>query len=126
MFTFQFLVERCPVFLKLYFHMLMQFASYGDEDCIMQHLAAAAMGRAHQLGRREHIRVRPSTAQGHPHFVLVSGTPVGAPSSPASSSPVASPPQTTNNEASLATIFTFPHHSAANRDDSSTDSPTLR
>lgn len=93
----------------------------------MQHLAAAAMGRAHQLGRREHIRFRPSTtAQGHPHFVLVSGTPAGAPSSPASSSPVASPPQTTNSEASLATAFTFPHHSAANRDGGSTNSPTPR
>jgi E3 ubiquitin-protein ligase RHF len=73
--------------------MLMQFASYGDEDFIMQHLAAAAMGRAHQMSRREHIRFRPSsTAQGHPHFVLVSGAPAGAPSSPAASSPAASPP----------------------------------
>jgi hypothetical protein len=107
--------------------MLMQFASYGDEDFIMQHLAAAAMGRAHQMSRREHIRFRPSsTAQGHPHFVLVSGAPAGAPSSPAASSPAASPPQTTNNEASLATVFTFPHYSAANRDGGSTNSPTHR
>ena len=104
----------------------MQFASYGDEDFIMQHLAAAAMGRAH-MGRREHIRFRPSTtAQGHPQFVLVSGAPAGAPSSPASISPAASPPQTTNNEASLATVFTFPHHSAANRDGSSINSPNHR
>ncbi|KAG0590963.1 hypothetical protein KC19_1G139000 [Ceratodon purpureus] len=92
-----------------------------------RHLAAAAMGRAHQMGRREHIRFRPSTtAQGHPRFVLVSGSPAGAPSSPASSSPAASPPQTTNSEASLATVFTFPHYSAANRDGSSSNSPTQR
>jgi E3 ubiquitin-protein ligase RHF len=104
-----------------------RFASYGDEDFIMQHLAAAAMGRAHQMGRREHIRFRPSTtAQGHPHFVLVSGTPAGAPSSPASSSPAASPPQITNHEPSLTSVFTYPHYSGANSDGSSTNSPTLR
>lgn len=106
-----------------------RFASYGDEEFIMQHLAAAAMGRAHQMGRREHIRFRPSTAdyaQGHPRFVLVSGASTGAPSSPASSSPAVSPPQATNNEPSLATVFTFPHYSAANRDGSSSNSPTQR
>jgi E3 ubiquitin-protein ligase RHF len=91
----------------------------------MQHLAAAAMGRAHHMGRREHMRFRPS-AQGHPRFVLVSGTPAGAPSSPASSSPAVSPPQTTNNEPSLATVFTFPHYSPADRDGSSTNSLNLR
>lgn len=105
-----------------------RFASYGDEDFIMQHLAAAAMGRAHQMGRREHIRFRPSsTAQGHPHFVLVSGTPAGAPSSPASSSPTVSPPQSsTNHEPTLTSTYSYPHYSAANRDGSSNNSPTLR
>lgn len=104
-----------------------RFAPYGDEGCIMQHLAAAAMGRAHHMGRREHIRFRPSTtAQGHPHFVVVSGAPAGASSSPASSSPVVSPPQSTNGEASLGAVFSFPHYSAPNRDGSSANSPTIR
>jgi E3 ubiquitin-protein ligase RHF len=104
-----------------------RFASYGDEGCIMQHLAAAAMGRAHHMGRREHIRFRPSTtAQGQPHFVVVSGAPAGASSSPASSSPVVSPPRSTNGEASLGAVFSFPHYSAPNRDGSSANSPTIR
>eukprot|EP00246_Nothoceros_aenigmaticus_P007990 TRINITY_DN2241_c0_g1_i2.p1 TRINITY_DN2241_c0_g1~~TRINITY_DN2241_c0_g1_i2.p1 ORF type:complete len:401 (-),score=60.56 TRINITY_DN2241_c0_g1_i2:447-1649(-) len=51
-----------------------RFSSYGDdsdfEERIMQHLAAAAMGRAHQLARRDPIRFR-SSGQGHQHFVIV-------------------------------------------------------
>ncbi|KAG6557979.1 hypothetical protein Mapa_000158 [Marchantia paleacea] len=51
-------------------------SSYGDdsdlEDRIMQHLAAAAMGRAQQFARRgEPLRFRPSPGQGHPHFMIV-------------------------------------------------------
>ncbi|KAL3689653.1 hypothetical protein R1sor_015962 [Riccia sorocarpa] len=51
-------------------------SSYGDdsdlEDRIMQHLAAAAMGRAQQFARRgEPLRFRPSSGQGHPHFMIV-------------------------------------------------------
>lgn len=119
----------CQPILNFHSYLLlfMQFAPYGDEGCIMQHLAAAAMGRAHHMGRREHIRFRPSTtAQGHPHFVVVSGAPAGASSSPASSSPVVSPPQSTNGEASLGAVFSFPHYSAPNRDGSSANSPTIR
>lgn len=104
-----------------------RFASYGAEDFIMQHLASGAMGRAHHTSRREQIRFRPTTsAQGHPHFVLVSGAPAGAPSSPASSSPAASLPQSSNSEASLATVFGFPHYPAPNRDHSSANSSTIR
>lgn len=104
-----------------------RFASYGDENCIMQHLAAMAMGRAHPMSWREHIRSRPSTtAQGRPHYVLVSGAPAGAPSSPASSSPVASPPQTSDIETSLATVFSFPCYSAPTRDSHSANSSTPR
>lgn len=104
-----------------------RFSSYGDEDFIMQHLAAAAMGRAHHMSRREHMRFRPSaSAQNHPRFVLVSGTPAGAPSSPASSSPAVSPPQDSNNEASLATVFTFPHFSAADGGSTNSLNPRSR
>lgn len=54
----------------------MQFgASYGDEsdleDRIMQHLAAAAMGRAQDLARRgESLRYRPSPVQGLSHIMI--------------------------------------------------------
>lgn len=94
----------------------------------MQHLAAAAMGRAHHhMGRREQIRFRPSTtAQGPPHFVLVSGAPAGATSSPAATPPVVSPTAITTSTEPPATVFTFPPYSAASRDSTSSDSSSLR
>ncbi|KAK7337343.1 hypothetical protein VNO77_17910 [Canavalia gladiata] len=50
------------------------------EERIIQHLAAAAaMGRAHQLGRREGQQIR-SAVHGHPHFLVFSAQPI-APSS---------------------------------------------
>ncbi|KAK7345198.1 hypothetical protein VNO77_15774 [Canavalia gladiata] len=50
------------------------------EERILQHLAAAAaMRRAHHLGRREGQRTRPS-AHGHPHFLVVPTRPSAPPS----------------------------------------------
>ncbi|KAG6693895.1 hypothetical protein I3842_09G023600 [Carya illinoinensis] len=49
------------------------------EERIIQHLAAAAaMGRAHHIGRREGQRSRP-TAHGRPHFLVFSTHPGGPP-----------------------------------------------
>lgn len=57
------------------------------EERIIQHLAAAAaMGRAHHLARREGHRVRIS-GQGRPQFLLFSSPPNGQ-----SAVPVSSPP----------------------------------
>ncbi|KAF8006918.1 hypothetical protein BT93_K1036 [Corymbia citriodora subsp. variegata] len=58
------------------------------EERIIQHLAAAAaMGRAHHLGRREGHRGRPS-GHGRPHFLVFSAHPNGAHSGPVSGSSV--------------------------------------
>ncbi|XP_022887720.1 E3 ubiquitin-protein ligase RHF2A-like isoform X3 [Olea europaea var. sylvestris] len=64
------------------------------EERIIQHLAAAAaMGRARQLGRREGHRSRSST-QGRPHFLVFSTNPnsSSASSSPAHRGGVGTPP----------------------------------
>ncbi|KAL2507399.1 E3 ubiquitin-protein ligase [Forsythia ovata] len=64
------------------------------EERIIQHLAAAAaMGRARQLGRREGHRSRSST-QGRPHFLVFSTNPnsSSAASSPAQRGGVGPPP----------------------------------
>ncbi|TKY53195.1 E3 ubiquitin-protein ligase RHF2A [Spatholobus suberectus] len=51
------------------------------EERIIQHLtAAAAMRRAHHLGRREGQRTRSSSAHGHPHFLVYSTQPSAPPS----------------------------------------------
>lgn len=55
------------------------------EERIIQHLAAAAaMGRAHHIGRRDGQRGR-SSAHGRPHFLVFSTHPSGPPG-PVSSS----------------------------------------
>ncbi|KAG4968653.1 hypothetical protein AAZX31_12G180300 [Glycine max] len=57
------------------------------EERIIQHLAAAAaMGRARHIARREGQRNR-SSAQGRPHFLVFSTNPNSPPMAPASSSP---------------------------------------
>ncbi|MED6135336.1 E3 ubiquitin-protein ligase rhf2a, variant 2 [Stylosanthes scabra] len=57
------------------------------EEHIIQHLAAAAaMGRARHIARREGQRNR-SSAQGRPHFLVWSTHPNSPPVAPASSSP---------------------------------------
>ncbi|KAK7375209.1 hypothetical protein VNO78_35902 [Psophocarpus tetragonolobus] len=57
------------------------------EERIIQHLAAAAaMGRARHIARREGQRNR-SSAQGRPHFLVFSTHPNSPPMAPASSSP---------------------------------------
>nr|ACU19018.1 unknown [Glycine max] len=57
------------------------------EERIIQHLAAAAaMGRARHIARREGQRNR-SSAQGRPHFLAFSTNPNSPPMAPASSSP---------------------------------------
>lgn len=51
------------------------------EERIIQHLAAAAaMGRAHHMGRRDSQRSR-SSAHGRPHFLVFSTHPSAPPSS---------------------------------------------
>ncbi|KAF9595440.1 hypothetical protein IFM89_000358 [Coptis chinensis] len=56
------------------------------EERIIQHLAAAAMGRSHHMARREGQRSR-STAQGRPQFLVFSANPNASPTSPISSPP---------------------------------------
>ncbi|KAA8544387.1 hypothetical protein F0562_022399 [Nyssa sinensis] len=57
------------------------------EERIIQHLAAAAaMGRARHIARREGQSSR-SSAQGRPHFLVFSTHPNASPAAPASSSP---------------------------------------
>lgn len=57
------------------------------EERIIQHLAAAAaMGRAHHIARREGQRSR-STTQGRPQYMVFSSHPDVAPSHPVSASP---------------------------------------
>lgn len=73
------------------FWVLMQLpvgASDADlEERIIQHLAAAAaMGRARHIARREGQRNR-SSAQGRPHFLVFSTHPNSPPMAPTSSSP---------------------------------------
>lgn len=56
------------------------------EERIIQHLAAAAaMGRAHNIGRREGQRSR-SSSHGRPHFLVFSTHPGGPPSEHVSAS----------------------------------------
>ncbi|XP_041028452.1 E3 ubiquitin-protein ligase RHF2A-like isoform X1 [Juglans microcarpa x Juglans regia] len=65
------------------------------EERIIQHLAAAAaMGRAHHIGRREGQRSR-SAAHGRPHFLVFSAHPSG-PSGPVSA------PRVDNEPASIS------------------------
>ena len=57
------------------------------EERIIQHLAAAAaVGRARHIARREGQRNR-SSAQGRPHFLVFSTHPNSPPPAPVSSSP---------------------------------------
>lgn len=56
------------------------------EERIIQHLAAAAMGRNHHMVRREGQRSR-STAQGRPQFLVFSSNPNASPTRPVSSVP---------------------------------------
>lgn len=56
------------------------------EERIIQHLAAAAMGRSHHMLRREGQRSR-STAQGRPQFLVFSSNPNASPTRPVSSAP---------------------------------------
>ncbi|KAH8966767.1 hypothetical protein BDL97_03G043700 [Sphagnum fallax] len=70
-----------------------QFSSYGDEECLMQHLAAAAIGRTHHFSRRGPILFQPAAqASGHLQHVLVSSSSGSGGSTPVSSPPVASSP----------------------------------
>lgn len=58
------------------------------EERIIQHLAAAAaMGRARHISRREGHRNR-SSAHGRPQFLVFSGHPNSTPAGPVSSSPI--------------------------------------
>ncbi|KAF5178500.1 E3 ubiquitin-protein ligase rhf2a-like protein [Thalictrum thalictroides] len=56
------------------------------EERIIQHLAAAAMGRSHHMARREGQRSR-STAHGRPQFLVFSTNPNASSTGPASSHP---------------------------------------
>ncbi|PIA54212.1 hypothetical protein AQUCO_00900633v1 [Aquilegia coerulea] len=56
------------------------------EERIIQHLAAAAMGRSHHMARREGQRSR-STAHGRPQFLVFSTNPNASSTGPASSLP---------------------------------------
>lgn len=65
------------------------------EDRIIQHLAAAAaMGRAHRVARRDGSRSRSST-HGRPQFLIFSANPNSPPAGPVSSylTPVGSEPE---------------------------------
>ncbi|XP_039146483.1 E3 ubiquitin-protein ligase RHF2A-like isoform X3 [Dioscorea cayenensis subsp. rotundata] len=74
------------------------------EERIIQHLAAAAaMGRAHHIGRRVVQRGR-SGAQGHPQFLLFSTNP----SAPSSGSVSASSSQRGEDEPTPAIFFASP------------------
>jgi hypothetical protein len=106
--------------------MILQIASYRDEDCIMQHLSAASVGSTHQIGQRGHFPVCQSTAvQCHPNFVHDSGAPAGVPSPLATSVPVMSPQQSTRSDA-IATALTFPQYLPANSNSSSSGTGVLR
>lgn len=75
------------------------------EERIIQHLAAAAaMGRARHIARREGQRSSRSSAQGRPHFLVFSTQP-NAPSSPASDS---SPTQRGDGEPAPAVTIADP------------------
>ncbi|CAK9868516.1 unnamed protein product [Sphagnum jensenii] len=80
--------QRSPV-EEYEFH---RFASYGDEECIMQHLAAA-MGRTHHFSRRDPILFQPATqVPGHPQLMFVSSSSGSGGSTPVNSPPVVSSP----------------------------------
>ena len=126
--------EPCPLSLEIkvcptsyqHVHMILQIASYRDEDCIMQHLSAASVGSTHQIGQRGHFPVCQSTAvQCHPNFVHDSGAPAGVPSPLATSVPVMSPQQSTRSDA-IATALTFPQYLSANSISSSSGTGILR
>ncbi|KAJ7948118.1 E3 ubiquitin-protein ligase RHF2A [Quillaja saponaria] len=88
------------------------------EERIIQHLAAAAaMGRARQIARRDDQRNR-SSAQGRPQFLVFSAHPNSSPAStsqwadseptPANSVAIVSPPSTTVGEESSQLIPSVP------------------
>eukprot|EP00253_Pinus_taeda_P013128 PITA_13128 len=67
---------------EIEFHHVPAYTDDSDfEERIMQHLAAAAMGRAHHFSRRENLRHR-SSSQGHPQFLVFSTHPNAPPISP--------------------------------------------
>jgi len=76
-----------PIFARnsvdeIEFHHVPAYTDDSDfEERIMQHLAAAAMGRAHHFSRRENLRHR-SSGQGHPQFLVFSTHPNAPPISP--------------------------------------------
>lgn len=74
------------------------------EERIIQHLAAAAaMGRARHMARREGQRAR-SSAQGRPQFLVFSAHPSAPQAGPASSSP----PQRGEDEPAPAIAIAMP------------------
>ena len=74
------------------------------EERIIQHLAAAAaMGRARHMARRESQRTR-SSAQGRPQFLVFSAHPNAPQAGPASSSP----PQRGEDEPAPAITLAMP------------------
>jgi E3 ubiquitin-protein ligase RHF len=82
-------VHQRPPVEEYEFH---RFASYGDEECIMQHLAAA-MGRTHHFSRRDPILFQPATqVPGHPQLMFVSSSSGSGGSTPVNSPPVVSSP----------------------------------
>lgn len=108
---------------KYYSHMILQFASCGEDDFIMQHVAGAAVRRAQQMGQREHIECRPSpVSQGDHHVMGVSSTATGT--LPASSFPVLSPQEITSSD-SIATVITVPRCSTSSRGTCPSDSAIL-
>lgn len=67
---------------EIEFHHVPAYTDDSDfEERIMQHLAAAAMGRAHHFSRRENLRHR-SSGQGHPQYLVFSTHPNAPPISP--------------------------------------------
>lgn len=106
--------------------MILQIASYRDEDCVMQHLSAASVGSTHQIGQRGHFPVCQSTSvQWHLSFVHESGTPAGVPSPSATSVPVMLTQQSGRSDA-FATALTFPQYLPANSNSSSSGTGILR
>ncbi|KAK4286285.1 hypothetical protein QN277_002864 [Acacia crassicarpa] len=89
------------------------------EERIIQHLAAAAMGRARHIARREGQRNR-SSAQGRPQFLVFSTHPNSPPMGPAS------PTHGANGEpASAITVATLPQTPATGEESSQSTSVPL-
>ncbi|CAK9270094.1 unnamed protein product [Sphagnum jensenii] len=85
--------QRSSVEESEFHQVILLFSSYGDEECLMQHLAAAAIGRTHHFSRRGPILFQPAAqASGHLQHVLVSSSSGSGGSTPVSSPPVASSP----------------------------------